>query len=228
MPYSAYKSGKEGAAHTRGNALFLILIAVALFAAVSYAVTQSGKGGGDTARERLELSTAQVMDHLSLVQAAVNRMLLSGITIDQITFCGPADTDGYCFYNGTGDSALCTAGTSCVFAPDGGGITPLTLAADIVQTGRPADRWEFYEIQGNQAIETMGTAAPDLVYRHTSINQAGCDLIHTKLGVPLPVLQDTPGGAKGGVYPKMEPLQCSQWFNGTAWFYSVLLSPAHQ
>jgi hypothetical protein len=72
LKINSHKKDKK----TAGNALFLILIAVALFAALSYAVTQSGRGGGNIDREQLELDVAQLMDQASLIRSFYQRMMV--------------------------------------------------------------------------------------------------------------------------------------------------------
>jgi hypothetical protein len=52
-----------------GNVLFLILIAVALFAALSYAVTQSSRGGGDADNELAQIAQAESDNCTSSVDA---------------------------------------------------------------------------------------------------------------------------------------------------------------
>ena len=64
--------------NSNGNALFLILIAVALFAALSYAVTQSGRGGGSIDRETAELNAAQIVQYMGAMQSAVQKLQLYG------------------------------------------------------------------------------------------------------------------------------------------------------
>lgn len=53
----------------RGNVLFLILIAVVLFAALSYAVTQSSRGGGDNVDdEKMRLEAARLLQQGAMIQ----------------------------------------------------------------------------------------------------------------------------------------------------------------
>lgn len=100
----------------RGNALFLILIAVALFAALSYAVTQSGRGSGTVSRETALIAASRVVQYAGAVEQAVSRMgLVNGCGETQISFEN-SEVAGY-------TNASAPADDSChVFEPAGGGV----------------------------------------------------------------------------------------------------------
>lgn len=99
-----------------GNALFLILIAVALFAALSYAVTTSGRGGGTTDNEKLLIAAAQVLQHAATVEQAVNRVkIINNCTNEMISFDMSAPWNS---------NPLAPSDYSChIFRPEGGGVT---------------------------------------------------------------------------------------------------------
>ncbi len=102
----------------QGNALFLILIAVALFAALSYAVTQSGRGGGNTDREETRLAIAEMMQYTATIQNAIQKLkLVNGCQDDQFSF----DHSGWSisYFN-----HFSPVDESChIFEPEGGGVT---------------------------------------------------------------------------------------------------------
>src|SRR5688572_12872535 len=92
-----------------GNVLFLILIAVALFAALSYAVTQSTRSGsGSTDKETNLLNSATLTQYPTALRTAVVRMVLNGRGVENIGFNSPAN------FGGASTDQL-------VFHPDGGG-----------------------------------------------------------------------------------------------------------
>jgi hypothetical protein len=93
----------------RGNALFLILIAVALFAALSYAVTRSGRSRSTIDRETAMLKASQITQYPATLDTAITRMIITGTTADEIHFGQTG--------NGLDDEGN-------VFDSDGGGITP--------------------------------------------------------------------------------------------------------
>lgn len=122
-----------------GNVLFLILIAVALFAALSFAVTQSTRGGGDANKEQAGLKASQLVDYAGKLQAAGMRLKITGncpptkMSFEKSPY---TDTNPFTEY----PNATAPADKSChYFHPNGGGVSPMKLndigAAKMVYTG---------------------------------------------------------------------------------------------
>lgn len=91
--------------------MFLILIAVALFAALSYAVTKSSRGSGNVNKEKNSLMAAQILQVGADLRAATQRLRIGGLAADDIRFHANASA-----------TATCTVDDgTCLFMPSGGG-----------------------------------------------------------------------------------------------------------
>lgn len=118
---SVYENKKED-----GNVLFLVLIAVALFAALNYAVSNTNRISDDPASaEQMRIDLSTLFQHITAVEVGYERLLvLGGCTKDQISFDHTAlrDSPGTPYF----DARFPTGDNSChIFHPEGAGIVPI-------------------------------------------------------------------------------------------------------
>ena len=131
-----------------GNALFLILIAVALLAALSYAITHSSRSSGGIAREQAVIDQAVMDGYIAAIERGRQRLkiLRHCATID---YTPPADQTA-------GDKAC------HMFHPDGAGVGYLNLdgACDLsdqlldLALGAACDNLIFAGTSGGNRIYT--------------------------------------------------------------------------
>lgn len=172
----------------RGSTLFLILIAVVLFAAVSFAVTNSRGGSGTTEKEKAALVASEIIQYAALIENAVTRALVTNKCSDtQISFENTLIA-GYA-------NASAPADKSChVFDPAGGGLTPQrppSAALDGVNMAK--SRYNEYWYMGISKIFGIGTnyvnsTDPDgkeLLMIIPWLARDVCIALDKALGVPL-------------------------------------------
>lgn len=112
--------------------MFLILIAVALFAALSYAVTQSGRGSGSTSRETASLAVSTAINYFSLLQSTVDRLVVLGCAKEEICYAG-GPPGVYTNVNAPTDE-------SChVFSASGGNLDYIAPPAGILDASHSAE-----------------------------------------------------------------------------------------
>lgn len=143
-----------------GNVLFIILIAVALFAALSFAVTQSMRSSGgknsNASSEKNQLLVDQLSQYSSMVSTAVTRIILNNsCSLNTINFGTPLwqDNTAYDLGNLTPPTKVCD-----VFNINGGGVifqAPPFEALNV--SGKE------YGFTGHIALTDVGTAANELL-----------------------------------------------------------------
>lgn len=158
-----------------GNVLFLILIAVALFAALSYAVTQSTRSGsGTTERETVLLNSASLTQYPTTLRTAVVRMILAGFDIGDVGFDDPASGT---FNDGSARNR--------VFHPQGGGAVYQTSPQEVMATANTANIWYY---NGNFEIPQIGQSGEggnDLIAFLPGVSVSVCRRLNEELGVTV-------------------------------------------
>lgn len=163
----------------KGNVLFLILIAVALFAALSYAVTQSTRsGGGDASKETNLVNAAGITQYPASVKTAITRMVVSSsIDPDSLLFNPPSTFSAF---------TTTYPATNGVFHPTGGGATYTDAPASVMENNA-AGTWHFNGANRVTNIGTtdasLSTADADVIAFLSGVKKSVCDSIHKKLGI---------------------------------------------
>ena len=178
LGYISFREASPVASRESGNVLFIILIAVALFAALGYAITQSQRGSGkDASSEKYSVRASRIIQYSTSVRAAVQRMNIGGVA--------PADLNFWY------DSGL----PSAVFSKAGGNII---LDKPGFTTGEAfaGDSYSFLVISDNKALKNVGSSAPDIVMTaFMNFNNEGrslCSAINKTLG-----MDTIPGSTSG-------------------------------
>ncbi|MCC6597794.1 MAG: hypothetical protein IT559_03300 [Alphaproteobacteria bacterium] len=160
-----------------GNVLFYILIAVVLLAALSFAVSHSGRGNiQQVSAERARLQAAELLEYANDMAAGVGQLRLRGVAVTALCFdharWGGADyTHGAC-----GDVR------NRIFDPEGAGLFWKNVPAEALDsTATPDALWHIY---GDNEVQDIGTTAGDA---------SGADLLLVADALTLSVCQSLNG-----------------------------------
>lgn len=153
----------------QGSAIWFVLLAVALLAALTMTMTRSSdtvEQSGDA--ERARISASDLMRYTGGIKAAIDRMMLTGISESDLCFHAAGWGNGD--YNG----ASCTDSANQVFGSGGGAVT--------FRTYDFASEWMIF---GSHAVLNLETAAPELIMQ-ARVSALLCREINNVLNIDNP------------------------------------------
>lgn len=140
-----------------GNALWIILIALALLATLTITVTRSSDTTEDSGNtEQNRIAAGEIIRYAQSVEQIIQRMQMNGISENDISFEND-DVSGY-------ENANCTTGDCKIFDVEGGGLTYKTPKTDWLDKSQSAQalygEWFFPNMVCVSGLDD-GTACTD-------------------------------------------------------------------
>ncbi len=177
----------------KGNVLFIILIAVALFGALSYGISQSGRGNLGIKNETMLIATGRIDSYMAAMQSTVDRIKMSNnIRSYDIYFNNDIykKVDNTLVFSAMGSP---TDPSAYLFHPQGGKLTPLTFenisgscgtCTGATKPGHLLLRWAN--------IPGIGSSTPDLIAGIAYVTPEFCQHVNSKTGISTtPVISYT-------------------------------------
>lgn len=161
----------------RGNALVYVLIAIALFAALSFTLgrqTDTNEAGA-LSSEKAELLAAQLISYAAQAKSVYDQMEFSGARIGNIDFVRPTDPGDF------NDNSVAN-NINKIYHPEGGGLNYGVLPDAVIDSGNigagfPDAGW--YMNRFNDV--DWSTPDPDIILVAYGISQPVCAAINDKI-----------------------------------------------
>lgn len=164
-----------------GNVLFYILIAVALLGALSFAVSNSGRGSArQISDDKARLFATEIIEYADAVAMGVAQLRLRGAPLESL--CFDHDRWGNADYNHAG----CGDDRNRLFHPDGAAITWANAPAEAMDdAASPDNLWHIYADNEVLNVGTTTGAADgaELLLMTDELSLPVCQQINGLLGV---------------------------------------------
>jgi hypothetical protein len=155
--------------YEQGNVILIVLVALAVFAALAYAVMKPSRTVQDNADVSVMVNSAMVTQFPKMVHKSVIRLITEGVALENQEFNAP-DT--------------IVDPKRSIFHEDGGKVT-YANAPSTVMAGDAEGTWSFnmnFEIDGLSS-SAKGIAGNEMIAFLSDVNQTICEQVNQEMGI---------------------------------------------
>ncbi len=166
--------------NAKGNALIYVLIAIALFAGLSFTLSRQSLNSGTSEIDdaKAKLYAMQLITYASQVKSIIDQMIFTGSDIDDLIFTKPSESS---FSN--------APYIHKVYHPQGGGLNAATIPEQATYqiSSTPPSGWYLDKFNNVEWTKTSGT---DVILTAYQISKSVCEKINKKItgSVNIPAL----------------------------------------